>query len=88
MTAGTQSKVRLQRGVSVAVLSAAMGLSSAICAHAAETAATDTQAVQVQSVIVTAKCQGLRLVEWLTGVFKALWAPVELPRLLPQSAAG
>ena len=43
---------------------------------------------RLQSVIVTAKCQGLRLVDWLTGVFKALWAPVELPRLLPQSAAG
>ena len=42
----------------------------------------------MQSVIATAKCQGIQLVEWLTTVFQALWAPVALPRLLPPSAAG
>lgn len=43
---------------------------------------------QMQSVIATAKCQGVQLVGWLTSVFQALWAPVALPRLLPPAAAG
>lgn len=41
---------------------------------------------RLQSVIVTAKCQGVRLVDWLTRVFEALWAPVPLPRLLPAAS--
>lgn len=36
---------------------------------------------RLQSVIATAKCQGVRLVDWLTGMFEALWRPVPLPRL-------
>ena len=43
---------------------------------------------QMQSVIATAKCQGVQLVDWLTKAFQALWAPVALPRLLPPIAAG
>ena len=41
---------------------------------------------RMQSVIVTAKCQGVRLVDWLTGVFEALWAPMPLPMLLPRAS--
>jgi RNA-directed DNA polymerase len=41
---------------------------------------------RLQRVIVTAKCQGLRLVDWLTAVFEALWAPMPLPMLLPRTS--
>lgn len=43
---------------------------------------------RLQSVIATAKCQRLNLVDWLTSVFKALWAPVQLPRLLATTPSG
>lgn len=43
---------------------------------------------QTQSVIATAKCQSVKLVDWLANVFQAFWEPIALPRLLPPAAAG
>lgn len=42
----------------------------------------------LQSVIATAKCQDVRLVEWLQSVFEVWWRPVKLPMLLPRPASG
>ena len=42
----------------------------------------------LQSVIATAKCQNVRLVEWLQSVFEVWWRPVKLPMLLPAAATG
>ncbi len=38
----------------------------------------------LQSVIATARCQGVRVVDWLEQVFEAWWSPVPLPKLLPR----
>lgn len=43
---------------------------------------------RMQSVIATARCQGVQLVDWLKGVFEALWQPLPLPTLLPASPDG
>lgn len=38
----------------------------------------------MQSIIATARCQGVRVVDWLEQVFEAWWAPTPLPKLLPR----
>lgn len=38
----------------------------------------------LQSILVTAKCQGVRVVDWLERVFAAWWQPMPLPTLLPK----
>ena len=38
----------------------------------------------LQSIMLTAKCQGVRVVDWLQTVFEAWWSPARLPLLLPR----
>jgi transposase len=43
---------------------------------------------RIQSVIATAKCQGLDLVDWLQTALEALWQPMAFPGLLPEVTDG